>query len=543
MSHINIYKIEDEKQQAFLQTLATNWDRKATIIKERHVEDEDIDVGLTLYMMTTQEEKPMTWNWILTAFNETEITSIPNPKAIVIVENRENIYAVTFGYSYFIVDKYCDQNFAFDFARRLDYSEIKTTTLTTPSSQRNKTVNTYTQYSNFDFDSGESFAKIKAKARTTEDFTLYNEEIEVGNSIRFSVETNSLDNIVDLILHVEDTIAHQQSRVDFPVFQKITDKDEVCELDVALQTAIDGDEYRISFSEIDIIGSTEVFNHNDATYQIKYKGREKTVAELTQARLQEFADEYGWNLNSIVLELKVVLFRNGEPICTKSIREIIDYTVSERKSILSKGIWYKYNDDYLRYLSLSIKEIDAKYLPDYDFHQAEHDAFIELKYASEKDNEEYLGKSQAEVRKCLKNKYYSERFYNIRMSERHGFQLYDRCNVRIETADVELMDLYKDNCMYAVKIGKSSEKLCYVVDQSIQAIKVYKHNLTNEKPPIDQVAIIIILERATHLPIENGKPDINMLDMLTLKNKFDYWKKEVRILGYKPVIYINYKSD
>mgnify|MGYP003379167985 CR=1 FL=1 len=28
--------------------------------------------------------------------------------------------------------------------------------------------------------------------------------------------------------------------------------------------------------------------------------------------------------------------------------------------------------------------------------------------------------------------------------------------------------------------------------------------------------------------------------MLLLKNKLDSWKKEVRVLGYNPVIYVNY---
>ncbi len=55
------------------------------------------------------------------------------------------------------VDKYCDRNFAFNFARKLKYKEVKTTALTTLNSQKNKSINTYVNYNNFEFDSGESY--------------------------------------------------------------------------------------------------------------------------------------------------------------------------------------------------------------------------------------------------------------------------------------------------------------------------------------------------------------------------------------------------
>jgi hypothetical protein len=126
------------------------------------------------------------------------------------------------------------------------------------------------------------------------------------------------------------------------------------------------------------------------------------------------------------------------------------------------------------------------------------------------------------------------------IAENHGFENYDRIESRIGTADIELMDLYKDNTIFAVKIGSSSGKLCYVADQSIQSLKAYKHNLIAEKPPLSNVGIWIVLDRANQLNLIDGKPDINELDMLILKNKLDSWKKEVRVLGYKPIIYVNY---
>lgn len=103
------------------------------------------------------------------------------------------------------------------------------------------------------------------------------------------------------------------------------------------------------------------------------------------------------------------------------------------------------------------------------------------------------------------------------------------------------MDLYKDKTMYAVKIGKTSSVLCYAVDQSISSLKMYKHKKLDNMPEIKNVAIWLVLQRNKLKKNSNGQPDLNDLNMIMLKNKLDSWKKEVRLLGLKPVIYINYK--
>ena len=49
------------------------------------------------------------------------------------------------------------------------------------------------------------------------------------------------------------------------------------------------------------------------------------------------------------------------------MKKIIDYTDDERKCILIKGEWYHYNDDYVAYLNDSMKDLEVKYISDYDF--------------------------------------------------------------------------------------------------------------------------------------------------------------------------------
>ena len=59
--------------------------------------------------------------------------------------------------------------------------------------------------------------------------------------------------------------------------------------------------------------------------------------------------------------------------------------------------------------------------------------------------------------------------------------------------------------MFAVKIGSTSGKLCYAVDQSLEALKLYKHNQLDNMPVIKSVAIWFVLDRSRHIENEDGK--------------------------------------
>ncbi|CAI3721539.1 DUF6119 family protein [Clostridium neonatale] len=540
MGQVNIYKIDNNKQQLFYQTLASKLELVRTIEINKVVNNNEISFGMSLYISQPTEEKDINWSWLLREFEVDMIRSLPNPKSVLLIEKGDIAYAVTFGASYFIVDKYCDKNFAFNFARKVDYKEIKTTALTTPNSQRNKTINTYINYNNLEFDSGESFTKIKAKLMIDDKFNIHKETIEIGNSIKFILNQDSLDNIADLILYIENILESQDDKCKIPVFAKVVDCELIETLDKRLKVEVYKNIDNINISEIDIIGATEIFNHNDTSFTASLKHYRKEISELSVNQLIQFANENKFNLNENILDVKITSYNNGTEVRSDKIKNLIDYTDDVERCILLKGQWYYFNDDYLSYLADSIKEIDVIYKPEYNFHKALHNEFLERKYLEGKDSDDYKGKTEKQIRDIIKNKYYAERYYNIMLADNYGFENYDRITSKIGTANIELMDVYKYNTIFAVKIGNSSGKLCYVADQSIQSLKTYKHNLMAEKPLVSNVAIWIVLDRANHLNLIDGKPDINELDMLMLKNKLDSWKKEVRVLGYKPIIYINY---
>ena len=230
----------------------------------------------------------------------------------------------------------------------------------------------------------------------------------------------------------------------------------------------------------------------------------------------------------------------GVTVTSSLVRNLIDFTDDEERGLLSKETWYKYNDDYLNYLRDSITQIETKYDSQYDFSSKIHTDFVKSFLSDAKKDPNNEGKSDDAIRADLKRKYYAERAFNMLMERDYGFENYDRDSKSINGAKVEIMDLYKGETMYAVKMGNTSAKLCYVVDQSIASLRLYKHHQLVNMPPIKTVAIWLVLDRTNHIE-ENGVPNINALEMLMLKNRLDQWKKEVRLQGYTPLIRVNYK--
>lgn len=542
MGSINLYKIDNSRIQQFYTELSEKLNFVKTIVIDRKNGKENTKFEFALYSFIPNTTKELKWNWIFKLFDEPDIKSTSSPKAVLLVKKDEDhVYAITFGYSFFLVDKFAEKDFGFTFARKILFDEIKTTTLTIPNSKRNKMVNTYVNYDNLEFDSGESFAKLKARAKFDNDFSLFKPSLEIGTSIRLVIEENTFDRIIDIICYIENIIQTEEDKYKIPVFSKIKDAEQINNLNERMRTSVK-DSPDVSISELDIIGSTEVFNRNDSEFVLKYKRKEKSVISLSNDELHLFCEENNFDFGESVLDISVYSLFEGEPINHSLIRNLIDFTDDEERCLLSKGSWYQYNDDYLNYLEDSIYEIKAEYHPEFDFNDEKHNKVIDLVFNEEKNNEVYSGKTNKEIHSMLKKKYYAERAFNMLMECDYEFQNFDRYIEYLDGNKVEPMDLYKDRTMYAVKFGNSSAKLCYAVDQSIASLKAYKHKQLKNMPEIDTVAIWLVLERETHIEGDDGVPNINDLDMLMLKNRLDQWKKEVRLQGLKPLIYVNYKK-
>lgn len=539
MAKVNLYRIEDRDHRAFVDYLG----ERMNFIENKRVEDEggEDTFNYSLYKIEEEVEKEIGWNWILNEFAQSHISVKTQPKAVLVIEYDDEMYAVTFGSAFFLVDKYCDRNFAFDFARRVSFLEIKTTTLLSPNMQRNKNVSTYINYEDLEFDSGESFAKLKAKLQLDDtQNALIGETIEFGNSIKFDLKVSSLASIGKLLKYIKTIMAKEEIHK-IPVFKKVTDRDILEQLENNLYHSVQGNLNIISISELDIIGVSEIFNNQDTIFELWHGRKRKEIENLNFEEVEKFASEKEIELSKEILNIKVKSFNEGKSIRTDKIINLIDYIDDENRSVLNKGIWYHYNDDYQKYLEDSISEIPVLYYPEYNFSESIHQEFINEMFEEEKGEEVYKELVDEKIKEIIKKKYYAERAFNL-LRVRDDFVNYDRNTRSYAGAQIELMDLYKNETMYAVKIGNASSTLCYAVDQSIGSLKMYKHNTLTGMPLIKNVAVWLILKRQPLDMNGKGEPDLNKLNMIMLKTKLDSWKKEVRLQGLNPIIYINYRQ-
>lgn len=542
MGSINLYKIDNAKLPDFLRELGKYEERDARQQKVI-IGDNSKTYEFQLYISEPQGKRTVPWNWVMAAFDEDDIEVVKSPSALLRIKAPSgNTYAVTFSHSFFLADKYADREFAFNFARRLEFDVIRATALTSPNSQRNRTVNSYIDYKDVEFDSGESFSKIKFNEKQPDGFLLYAPTLEIGNSIKFNVKDESLDMVAKLIEYVEDTIRTKQERNKIPVFSKIRDKDKIDRLNTKLRKAVAICSAEIVIPEFDIIGANEVFNRTDCEFDLLYSEGNNHyhthTTNLSDTELHSFCDENKLVYATVVLDIVVARYKDGKIVVRKKVQDLIEYTDDQERSVLANGIWYDFNDDYLTYLRDSIAEIKAEYHPEYDFTTQAYQDFLDEKYKVEAPS--YKGKEEKDIREALRKKYYAERVFNLLREANDGFENHDRGIDSVDGQKIELMDLYSDGKMFAVKMGNTSAKLCYVIDQSLTALKAYRNHSIAFSSEINTVVLWIVLDTATHIEDENGKPDLNRLKMLMLKNRLDQWKKEVRVQGYKPLIYINY---
>lgn len=280
MGQVNLYKIDEKKTDDFLNKL----DEKFQFLGEQDYpfgNDEKNQCTVMTYANKVENRKLPEWKWILDEYEFEIPESSVAVKAILVIKSKNSMYAVTYGTAFFAVDKYCNTKFAFDFARRIEFKQIKTTTLTTPNSKRNKTVNVYLNYNDIFYDSGEAYAKIKAKMDIEENGSICEEMIEIGHSIKTRIQENNMDGILRFIVYVEKVMKQKEIQK-IPVFYKVKDEAEIKELDKRLSKKIEENIECINISELDIIGVTEIFNNNDTSFTIKYRRKNKDIQQLTK---------------------------------------------------------------------------------------------------------------------------------------------------------------------------------------------------------------------------------------------------------------------
>lgn len=542
MPALNLYKIDNKKITDCIKKLSSNDKNKRIYFPV----NDNIIFELTLYLFKQKEMKDLiSWNWLLSQFQIEEILNTKKPKSVLLIKKKvksvlTDVYAITFGNSYFLIDQFCDRDFGFNFASRINFSGVKTSTFKSPNLKRNKTVSTYVDYEELTFDSGDSIAKLKIKAKLDKNFDLFKPELEIGSSIRFTTIHKTLENIISIISYVENKLSIPENQIlhKIPLFKIVNNKDLLKTLNKELDQLIYDSFIKCSeipqivLPELEIVGANEIFKRNDYEYQIKYIQKSDIIQNLNVSEISLFCEKNNITDTDNFKKLKIIKLEDSESKHTENIINIIEFTNDNEHCIFSKGKWYKYNEYYEEYLENSINQINTIYNKEYDFNKAKYDKFID---------EKYIASNKTESKDSIKKSKYREFAFNTMISENFNFDLYDR----IDTSEYEKMDLYErdDKIMFAVKFGKASSSLCYAIDQSLTSLGKYISK-KEDYPEIKKVGLWFILERKTQLSLKD-ETHVNLFDlkMLMLHNRLDQWRKEVLLKGLEPIVYINYNNN
>lgn len=470
-----------------------------------------------------QEDSPnpkeLSWKWVLDSFGLTIEDKRTSPKAIVLFESDLGCYAATFGASYFLVNEYCNRDYPFNIARRIELKKVKTTTLNSQSTTRNRMIYSYSNCAELIFESGEAFAKIKASVNLGDKFKHIKQNMQFGTSISFITKEGSLKTIADFIWYGTEVLLNNKEINKIPIYQQITDKDRIEREIQDLKNKLDISLTNAFASEVEIVGTMEIIQNEDYSYVLKYNDYEEAYPELNSEAIEQFIIQYPISPLSNILNIKVVVFKDEKPVVTKRFYDFIDWINDENASILSQGKWYHFNDDFIEYLHESILAIQTTYEAKYDFSKKE----FQYKNSINKGDLSYR-----------------ERYFNT-LRKKDGFILKDGVMAMYDHHKFESHDLEKDGVIYSVKIGKGASKLAYVIQQSLTSLQLHKNGKNPYSKGTTHIGIWLVLDRANMLKTdERGTPNINEIYSITLKISLDNWRKQVLQAGFIPSLKINY---
>ena len=112
----NIYRIS-KKELLLKEMIEKNYSTNNKIVKSGNF-------NLTLYY-SKRENSSISWQKVLNEFDISLQIDKDSLKGILIAESDTSAYAVTYGMSSSLVQKYCDSEFPMDIAKRIEVSKVK----------------------------------------------------------------------------------------------------------------------------------------------------------------------------------------------------------------------------------------------------------------------------------------------------------------------------------------------------------------------------------------------------------------------------------
>lgn len=525
----NIFKVID-KTSLISEMLETGYLSSNKIIKSG-------DYELKLYF-NKRENSTISWRSILTKFDVNITVDKDNLKGILLADNGTDVYAITYGLSSPLVQKYCDSEFPMNVAKRVEVSKVKRKASKIMNGSTNSLVRTLTNSDVIVVDKGESVVNLELIPEEKENIGKC---IGIGKSVRVNLD-KQVDSIDEIIIILENICERPEKRP-IPLFLKLKKQELEAEiLSYLSEIFIERiDDANFTLEEMNILGSSIFFDDCFKT-ELSFKNIREEIPFLNTYYVKEFISKHNIDKAEVYKHLKIKYISDEGYYFVKSFYQVITYDFEYRddKYVLYDGEIYYYNKDFLNNIKDGLKHITLiKYNEEDDFSEEWYKKFLKDNNFADVNDKDKKGKTIL----------YREQAINKVLSEKSGYVNLDRNLVNIckgENYKIEIADLAKENdVLYAVKVGTPRD-FCYAIDQSNLTLDTFISNsydndeMINKYKNVDYIGLWLYVTGKNNFYDEKNNINFQSFQSIMFLNKLTEWSNKVLAANKKPIIRINY---
>lgn len=432
MAKFNIYKIHKSQQEDLENKLLQIG---LEVINSVVIENYNVD----FYLSTEPDEVDIWWTQFYNSFFGDRV--LPRNKVyfgLLMISNDNICYSISLGKSHFYLKPFCDINFGINLAERIvDKSNLRLKNSKYFKSKRSKSIISYLDNTDLDYDSGESLHFIKAKTINSK---VWGKIGSFGQSVQLSLDIspNQLPSMINLI---ENELTRPSI---FSILKAVIIKNQerIEELDQELITAIlNHNDSTVDSEEFGLSGIDFIF-YDSNQYQFYILGGDlegEILDELSITSFRTFVEQFQIDLVATLHHINVRVIRDEGRNFSKPVTNILEFITDERECLID-GKWHHFNQSYIDLLISRVNKIATYYAPSED---------IAIGTTEDDFNNSQIKNGYINVDKDL-----------VMLAGRYK---------------VEKMDLYRDETLFFVKKG-TPQKLNYVIDQALNTVHLLKNN-------------------------------------------------------------------
>ena len=480
----------------------------------------------------------ISWQNILNTFGVDITIDKDNLKGILIADNGIDVYAITYGMSSALVQKYCDPEYPMDIAKRVEVSKVKRKASKILNGSTNSLVRTLTNSDLIVVDKGESVVNLEL---IPDDKENLGKCIGIGKSVRINIDepVESIESIINILSDINE----RTEKRPIPLFIKLK-KDELVNeiweyLNKNFCEKIEDSEFILE--DMNILGSSIFFDDCFKT-ELSFKNKKEDIPFLNTIYVKEFIVKNNIDVNDIFKYLKIKYISDDGYSFSKSLKEVItfDFEYNNDKYVLYDGEIYYYNQDFLNNIIAGLNSIQIEsYNVNDDFSPEWYQNYLrENKLADVKDKD-----------KNGKKTTYREKAINDTLAKIYGYDNIDTNLVSIckgENFKIEIADLGKENdVVFAVKVGTPRD-FCYAIDQSNLTVDTFISNsyetdeMIEKYKKVKKIGLWLYVTGKNKFYDDENNIDILSFDSIMFLNKLTEWANKVHSANMIPIIRMNY---